>query len=163
MKNKIIGILSFSLLFAAFSGFCSDGPIQGKSFTEFGDYTVTPSDEAMNFNGKDLITYELVYSNLKQPVKIGVDNRKNCKIFIVKYPSFEVQYNCTKRSFGVRRMEDKFVSINPVIVDGILDFDQFARQELILTESKPDTELLHLIACYFPSLMDKKIRQVAQN
>jgi hypothetical protein len=162
MKNTMIATLIFSLLLISVSGKCGSDPIQGKSYTEFGDYKVSPSDEPLTIKGQEVVSYDLQYSNLGQTVKIGVLEGKRCKKFIVRYPSFEIQYNCTKRAFGVKRLEDQFTSINPAIVNTVLDMEQFDRQALILTESQPDDQLLHLIACYFPCLMDKKVRQLVE-
>jgi len=136
------------------------GPLSGSSNTEFGNYTLTSSEDAIEFDGKTLETYDLTYANVKTPVKIGVDVSRNCKNYIVRYPSFEIQYVCNKQGLGAKRIYEGFESVHPKIVNALLDDTQLNYQARIVGQMQSDEEALQLIACYFPRLIKKEIREL---
>lgn len=159
-KHTLVGLISAGMLLLSVSLMAAE-PMSGNSNTEFGNFTITPSAEPIMKGKLALETYDLIYDNVKMPVKIGVEQRKNCKNFIVRYPSFEVQYVCNKHGFGVTRIEPGTETVKNVIVDALIDETQFAYQEVILRKAESDEELLKLIACYFPKLMKKEVRNLA--
>ena len=145
-------ILSFNIQASAI------GPLKGSSNTEFGDYTLSVSNEQIENDGKSLDTYILEYTNVKIPVKIGVEETKFCRNFIVRYPFFEMKYVCSKRGLGARRVDPGSETISPVVVNALLDERQLAYQEIIINKAISDEEALQYIACYFPLLINKELR-----
>jgi hypothetical protein len=138
-------------------------PLKGASNTEFGAYTLIPSEVKIMKEGLALETYDLLYENVTTPVKVAVERERNCRNFIVRYPSFEIQYVCNKWGFGVKRMYPGTETVHPVIVNSLLDETQFAYQEMILNKPESDEEVLQLIACYFPKLIKKEIRSLVNS
>jgi hypothetical protein len=159
MKNKteIIALILVMLSFAV--NIHAGQPLRGESYTEFGDYSIKVSDTPLVIDGVSIPTYEIEYSNLNDVVKIGIDEQKRCKNFIVKHPGFEIQYVCNKNGFGVRFMEEEYASLQPGIINAIMDNNQYNYQRVIVPAEKPTEDLLHLIACYFPQLISKDIRK----
>lgn len=157
MKNKI-GIISVLAMMFITLNVNAMSPLRGESHTEFGNYNIRISDEPLIIDGEKLLTYDLEYTNLNKVVKIGIDEMRRCKKFIVKHPGFEIQYDCTKKGFGVRLMEPRYAKLQPRVINTIMDNNQFNYQQIIVAEERPVEDLLHLIACYFPHLICKDIR-----
>lgn len=131
----------------------------GNSLTEFGKYTVVNADHApMVVNDQVVKTYELTYENANHPVRIGVldDKKEDCKIFIVRTDEFEVQYTCRKGVFGVKKMEKQYQEIPKEEIDMKLNRVSYFAQRVICQNKKSEDELLGLIACYFPSLVNEE-------
>ena len=153
--------LSLMVLFALSAFGEGIEPMKGSSHTEFGDYTIMLSENPLVLDNKELITYDLQYSNVKQVIRIGIEKTKRCRNFVVKYPNFEIQYVCSKKGFGVKRVDPEFISVKPEAVTALLDETQFNYQQLILSEEQETEELLHLIACFFPKLINAEVRKMS--
>jgi hypothetical protein len=154
MKTKLalvtIGLLLASLFAVAIE---KEAPVvSGQSLTEFGQYTISFSPEAMKIGDEVLDTYKLVYSELDSPILIGVKKTKKCKNFIVRTEGFEIEYICDKHVFGVKKMNEKYREVNLSMVNERLDNFQYFTQRVITQYPKSEEELLGLIACYFPLL-----------
>jgi len=158
IKHVLVSFLSLLVYFSVYGEI--NEPLRGNSYTDFGEYEIVLSDEPMMVGDRELVTYDLNYKNLNDLVKIGIDQKKNCQKFIVKHPSFEIEYICTRNGFGVCAMEDQYATLNKKVISYLLDGDQFNCQILILPEKRPTDELLHLIAGYFPQLISKEVRNI---
>ncbi|MFY9153632.1 MAG: hypothetical protein WAO52_16560 [Prolixibacteraceae bacterium] len=128
--------------------------ISGESFTEVGQYSISPSSESLNIGDEALKTYELKYANCASPVLIGVKKtKKNCLNFIVRTSNFEVEYVCNKHVFGVKRINKEYQTISCDEIAKMMDNADFYTQRIITQNPRSEEELLGLIACYFPSLI----------
>lgn len=130
--------------------------LSGNSLTDFGKYVVTVSDEPMIINGEKVKTYDLNYENTNNPVQIGVVQERNCVSYIVHSDEFEIQYSCKKGVFGVKKMDSKYQTLPKEEVNAKLDKVNYFSQRVICTNKKSEDELLGLIACYFPILINEE-------
>ena len=128
--------------------------ISGKSLSDFGDYTISKCDHPMVIDGEEVKTYELAYSNLDTKVQIGVVQEKKCTSFILKSEIFEVEYACHKGVFGVKKIRKEFREIPKDMNEAVLDKEGYYSQRVISQKPKTEGELLGLIACYFPNLIN---------
>jgi len=130
----------------------------GNSLTDFGKYTLVNSDAPMVVNNKVVKTYELTYENTDNPIRIGVvdDKKKDCKTFIVRSDEFEIEYTCIKGVFGVRKMESKYQELPKEEMELKLNKVSYYAQRVICQNKKSEDELLGLIACYFPNLVNEE-------
>ena len=160
MKAKIKFIAIMCIVALSIDYAQANDPIKGNGNTEFGDYSISLSDSPSEMKGKNITSYDLTYNNINQRIVIAMEETKKCRNFVVKYSNFEVQYVCTKEGFGVRRIENKFSSIHPAIVNSLMDEKQFACQQRILNEAQSTEELLHIIAGYFPYLIKSEVRSI---
>jgi hypothetical protein len=155
MKTKF-GILTMSLLLVGFFATAKGSGtslVSGQSLTGLGQYTIRTSEKALNIGGEALKTYELTYANSDSPVLIGVKKTKRCRDFIVRTKNFEVEYVCNKHVFGVKRIAKEYQTIAPEVINEMMDKADFYTQRVISQYPKTEEELLGLIACYFPSLI----------
>jgi hypothetical protein len=127
--------------------------LSGQSLTELGQYTISVSDDLMRIGNETLKTYELKYSNSDSPVTIGVKKTKKCMNFIVRTDNFEVEYVCNNHVFGVKRINKDYQTVDTKVINEMMDNADFFYQRVISQYPKTETELLGLIACYFPSLI----------
>jgi hypothetical protein len=67
-----------------------------------------------------------------------------------------MQYSCSKGVFGVKKMEKRFQEIPKDEVDAMLNKVNFYAQRVICQNQKSEDELLGLIACYFPKLINEE-------
>jgi hypothetical protein len=129
--------------------------LTGNSLTEFGKYTIVASDEPMVINNEAVKTYDLKYENTINQVRVGLVQEEQCTIFVVRTDDFEIQYSCNKGVFGVRKIESRFQTLPKEVLDAKLDRVNYFSQRVICTNKKSEEELLGLIACYFPKLVNE--------
>lgn len=158
LKVKYLILTGLTFLLFSFSPANVTEPLKGESYTAFGSYKVVPAEESLMIGKKELVTFDLYYTNVKKPVKIAIDEKRKCVSYIVKYPNFEVQYDCDDNGLGVKMIEPRYASINDAIVQSILDQEQFNYQQVIVPEKQNMEQSLHLIACYFPNLIREEVR-----
>ncbi len=127
--------------------------LTGNSLTEFGNYSITVADAPMMINDEAVKTYDLMYDNTSNPVKIGVVKTEECLKFIVHTDEFEVQYTCNKGVFGVKKIEAQYQQLPKEEIDAKLERFNYFSQRVICQDKKSEDELLGLIACYFPKLI----------
>lgn len=158
MKTRLfILTICFALLSMGASAKIKDGKaLTGNSLTEFGKYTITNSDAPMMYENNVLKTYDLVYDGTKNPVRIGLVPEKDCTTFIVRSDEFEIEYKCTKGVFGVKKIEKQFQEIPKEVNDAKLNKVSYYAQRVICQNKKSEDELLGLIACYFPTLVNEE-------
>ena len=127
--------------------------LTGNSLTEFGNYSITVANAPMMVNNEAVKTYDLMYDNTSNPVKIGVVKTEDCSKFIVRTDEFEVQYTCNKGVFGVKKIEAQNQQLPKEEIDAKLERFNYFSQRVICQDKKSEDELLGLIACYFPKLI----------
>ena len=156
MKIKtIILVLCTALLSMGANAKIKDGKaMTGSSLTDFGKYTIVKSADPIVVNGEELKTYDLMYENTSNTVRVGVLQEKKCTSFIVKSDVFEVQYVCNKGVFGVKKIEPRFQELPKEANEAKLDRVSYYAQRVICQNNKTEDELLGLIACYFPNLVN---------
>ena len=158
MKTKIMVLtICLALLGVSTSAKVKDGSaLTGNSLTYFGKYTVVKSTVPMVVGDNEVPTYNLTYENTNEVVHIGLVKEKNCTRFIVRTDIFEVQYSCNKGVFGVKKLEKRFQEIPKEETEAKLDRVNYLSQRVICLNKKSESELLGLIACYFPALINEK-------
>jgi len=159
MKTKLF-LLSICVLFlsAGASAKIKDGKsLTGNSLTNFGKYTVVKSDAPMVVDDQVLKTFDLTYENTSSPIRIGVlEEKKNCTTFLLRSDEFEIQYKCNKGVFGVQRMAKEYCELPDEATSSKLNKVSFYSQRVICQNPKTRDELLGLIACYFPNLVNEQ-------
>ena len=158
MKTKLfILTICVAVLSLGASAKIKDGKaLTGNSLTDFGKYTIMVSDAPMVINDEVVKTYELTYENTSNPIRVGLVKEEKCTTFIVRNDDFEVQYTCNKGVFGVKKIEPKYQTLPKEQMDVRLDRVNYFAQRVICTNPKSEDELLGLIACYFPSLVNEE-------
>lgn len=158
MKARIILFtLCLALLSVGASAKIKDGKaLTGNSLTDFGKYTVVKSENPMVVNGEVLETYDLTYENTNHPIRIGLLCEKKCTNFIVRSDEFEVQYMCNKGVFGVKKIDKKFQQLPDESNLAKMNKVSYYSQRVICSNPKTQDELLGLIACYFPNLVNEE-------
>ena len=158
MKTKLY-FLVVILLAAGMSSTArvKDGQIlSGNSLTDLGNYSIVKSEVPMVVNDQVLNTYDLVYENASKPVRIGVISEKKCTTFLVRSNEVEVQYVSQKGIFGVKKMDKQYRELTAATADTKIDKVNYYSQRVISQKAKTEKELLGLIACYFPVLVEKQ-------
>ncbi|HSO88066.1 MAG TPA: hypothetical protein VLQ91_16055 [Draconibacterium sp.] len=158
MKTKLfILTICVALVSLGASAKIKDGQaLTGNSLTEFGKYTIMVSDAPMVINDEKVTTYDLMYENTSNAVRVGLVKEENCTTFVVRTDDFEIQYSCNKGVFGVKKIENRFQTLPKEEMDARLDRVNYFAQRVICTNKKSEEELLGLIACYFPKLVNEE-------
>jgi hypothetical protein len=157
MKTKLfILTICVALLSLGASAKIKDGQsLTGNSLTEFGKYTIMASDAPMVINNEVVKTYDLMYENTSNPIRVGLVKEEKCTTFVVRADDFEIQYSCNNGVFGVKKIESRFQTLPKEEMDARLDRVNYFSQKVICTNQKSEEELLGLIACYFPKLVNE--------
>lgn len=130
--------------------------LTGTSLTDFGKYTIVYSDNPMVLNGTEVKTFDLTYENTQLPVRIGIIHEKECTSFVLRSDVFEIEYSCNKGVFGVRKIEKRFQELPTEANEARLNKVSYYSQRVICQNPKTQDELLGLIACYFPNLVNEE-------
>ncbi|MFW6245998.1 MAG: hypothetical protein ACOC13_00970 [Tangfeifania sp.] len=131
--------------------------LTGNSLTNFGKYTIVQSDAPMVVDDQVIKTFDLTYENTSAPIRIGVlEEKKNCTTFLLRSDEFEIQYSCNKNVFGVKRMDKEYCELPDEATSSKLNKVSFYSQRVICRNQKTRDELLGLIACYFPNLVNEQ-------
>lgn len=158
MKIKLI-LLTFCVVLIGLGANAKtkDGrALTGNSLTDFGKYTIVKSDNPMVIDGKEVKTFDLAYENARQPVRIGLIEEKECTSFIVRSDVFEIEYTCNKGVFGVKKIERKYQELPKEANEAKLNKVSYYSQRVISQNQRSVDELLGLIACYFPNLVNEE-------
>jgi hypothetical protein len=158
MKTKlfILTICVVLLSLGATAKIKNGQALKGNSLTSKGDYTITFSTDQMMVSNQAVKTYDLAYENGEKHAHIGVVPGEKCMDFIVRTADFEIQYTCNNGVFGVNRINENYQQIPKKAMDIKIDRANYLAQRVICTTKKSEDELLGLIACYFPNLVNER-------
>ena len=129
--------------------------ISGNSLTNFGSYTIVDSDSKMVLDNKVVKAYDLKYGNVNSTFRIGVLCEDECTSFVVRSDEFEIEYACNKGVFGVKKIEKRFQELPQAANNEKLNKVSYYAQRVICQGKKTEDELLGLIACYLPSMINE--------
>lgn len=154
---KQLTVLLFLLAFCVISTNATDLEsnsvnLKGNSNTSLGNYQIKELP-AVDNNGEMMRSFELTYENAKKSVLIYLDERPNCKDYIVRSKNLEVRYACKKTSFGAQLLSAKQMKYKPELNELFLARDEFEKQQIISKGGIPVASALGLIASYYPGLL----------
>ena len=162
MKTKrlvILSLLMFSFVASPAKQPQSEAITTGTSLTELGNYTIIQSDKQLVIKGETYRAYQLIYEFANKPVTIGIHEvNETCRNFIIKTDDFTLVYICQEHVFGSSKLDAVYDYYGKKVDHSILDPRQKFAQRIITCNEKTETQLLGLIACYFPDLLKAEIR-----
>lgn len=126
--------------------------LKGKSYTSLGDYQIKELSP-VNVNGELMRAFELTYEKAQNPVLIYLDERTNCRNYVVRSKNLEVRYACTKTSFGAQLLSAKQMKYKPELNALFLSQEDLEKQKKISEGDIPVGSALGLIASYYPNLL----------
>ena len=126
--------------------------LNGNSNTSFGTYEIKELSP-VNVNGELMRTFELTYEKAQKSVIINLDERANCKDYIVRSKNLEVRYVCNKTSFGAQFLLSNQKKYKPELNVLFLSQDEFEKQKRISEGAISIDSALGLIASYYPALL----------
>ncbi len=160
MKTKLIFLaICVAVLSVGATAKIKDGKaMTGNSLTTFGKYTIVNSETPMVYNNKVLKTFDLTYENTSNPVRIGLlcEDELKCKTFIIRTDEFEIEYACRNNVFGVKKIEKRFQELPKEEMEMKLNKVSYYSQRVICQGKKSEDDMLGLIACYFPDLINEE-------
>lgn len=129
--------------------------VNGDSNTYLGEYQI--KEVAPTVKGDESMrTFELQYSNASKKVMIYLDERKNCKDYIVRSKNLEVRYICSKSSFGAALVSSRQADYDPNLNAMFISQENLSNQQKIAEGALTIDYALELIACYYPDLLKRK-------
>ncbi len=128
--------------------------LKGNSNTRFGNYEIKELPP-VSVNGELMRTFELTYEKAQKTVLINLDERANCRDYIVRSKNLEVRYVCKKTSFGAQLLTGRNMKYDPTLNALFLAQDEFEKQKSISEGGLPIAEALGLIASYYPNLLKR--------
>ena len=149
----MVSLLSFGTNFAPTDA--ETVALKGNSNTVMGEYQITELP-AETINGETLRKFEMSYQNGKNPVVILIDEKANCKDYIVRSKNLELKYVCKKSGFGAQLINGKLSKYDPTVNAYFLSAEELANQARISDGGLTVEQALGLIASYYPALMKHK-------
>jgi hypothetical protein len=159
MKNLT---LLFTLMMITFGFINANGAdlagnsinFKGNSNTNFGNYEIKELPQ-VDMNGETMRAFELSYEKAQKTVLIYLDQRANCRDYIVRSKNLEICYSCKKSSFGAQILTGKHMKYKPELNALFLAQDELAKQQKISEGGLPIESALGMIASYYPSLLKR--------
>lgn len=153
IKNTILIFAVLVLTALSTTSFANANTLNGSTLTEFGNYTLTPSENCVVINNVAYKTWDLTYSgnNKKYQVLYSPTADGNC-CFLVRGEDFEIQYANQTNGFGVKIVDAGMRSVSKKAVMKQIDYDKFVSQLVLTTKDKSEEEYLGLVACFMPLL-----------
>jgi len=128
--------------------------LKGTSDTRLGDYQIKEV-APVTLNGVSMRTFVLSYQNVGNTVMIYLNEREDCRDYIVRSKNLEVKYVCSKSSFGAKLVTGKFRQYDPAVNASFLSKNELAKQEKIADGGLEIPSALGLIAGYYPALFSR--------
>lgn len=154
---KQLTFLFFLLTFCAVSTNATDLSgnsinFKGNSNTILGSFEIKELPP-VDMNGDMMRAFELTYEKAQKSVLIYLDERANCRDYVVRSKNLEVKYVCKKTSFGAQLLSGKQMKYKPELNALFLAQNEFERQQKISDGALPVESALGLIASYYPNLL----------
>lgn len=126
--------------------------LNGATNTSLGSYAITElaSEEV---KGELMRKFELKYENAKDVVVIYLSTNARCREYSVLSNGLDIQYVCTKKSFGARPLIGKLLRHKPEVDAVFVNEDELARQQKLSSGELSVEEALGYIACFYPALV----------
>jgi hypothetical protein len=125
----------------------------GESNTELGKYWLKKAVSPMAIEGAEVETWVIHYSNFEFPVYVGMLEKGNCRVYVVRTNGVEVVYTCKSGKFGVHNVPENWATMPVDDVAQQIDREDFLRQRVISNRLRSESAHLGLIASYFPELV----------
>lgn len=129
--------------------------LNGQSNTWLGDYQIKELPATAQ-NGKTMRTFELSYVNAAKTVMIYLDERSDCREYVVRSKNLEIKYVCNKSGFGAKLVNGKLRQYDPDVNALFLAQEEFRNQGKISEGGLEPSSALGLIASYYPGLLKSK-------
>ncbi len=150
MKHKffITAVLLFTI-----STLWANQKIEGNTYTTYGNYTLTETDNVIVIDNVAYKIWDLCYQKCKEKYQIlcAPGDTKNC-FFIVRGEDFEVQYSSSNKGFGAKLVDKSFRSVKKELVMHKIDQNKLINQGVLTDKDQTSEEYLGLIACFMPLL-----------
>ena len=101
--------------------------LTGESNTRLGAYQIKELPP-VTINGVTMRTFELAYQNVGNKVTIYLNEKDDCRDYIVRSKNLEVKYVCSKSAFGAKLVTGKFRQYDPDLNAVFLLHDEFVKQ-----------------------------------
>ena len=159
MKKLSMFIILLGITLGATNAKASNLPgnsanLKGNSNTFLGKYEIKELPQIV-LKGESMRTFELTYEKAQNSVLIYLEERSNCKDYIVRSKNLEVAYRCKKNSFGVQFVPVKHEKYKPEANALFLAQDEFQKQQKISEGQLSLETALDLIASYYPHLLKR--------
>jgi len=129
--------------------------LTGNSQTSFGNYTYSPSSQAVVIDDVAHKTWTLSYSGSdKKFIVFYTPAADGQCCFVVKNDEFEIQYAKTANGFGARLVDASKRSLPKKQVMAQINAIAFEQQKVLTSNPKSEEEYLGLIACFMPLLFN---------
>jgi len=153
MKNKALTLTLVILFVSTISSLAAFQKLEGETFTKFGTYVLTETDNFVVINNVAYKTWDLTYANndQKYQVLIAPGQGKDC-CFVVRGENFEIQYARQGNEFGVNLVDQERRTLKKKEVMSQINPDNFTKQSVLTTSEKTVEEYLGLVACFMPLL-----------
>lgn len=159
-RTRSLSMLVMLLFFVITSSKAVNPPaemlnLNGESNTWLGDYQIKEMPATVQ-SGHTMRTFELSYANAAKTVMIYLDERPDCREYLVRSKNLEVKYVCNKTGFGAKLVNGKLRQYDPGVNALFMSQDEFKNQGKISEGGLEPSSALGLIASYYPGLLKSK-------
>jgi hypothetical protein len=153
MKNTMLFLTVILFTLLSVNSFAGSGKLEGHSNTEFGAYTLTPSNQMVVVDNVAHKTWNLTYSGSDAAYVVFLTPKENGEFtYTVRKDNFEIQYAKSGTNFGVQLVDPSSRTIKKKTIMDQMNYTNFTNQSVITSNEKSQDEYLGLVACFMPLL-----------
>ncbi len=128
---------------------------EGSSYTKLGNYRIETADAPYVINGKEHLTYLIIYENTGYTVNIITDKMKDGTRLLAISDELSVQYDSHMNYFGVEKVDQKYSEAGLSTSDDALNRYEYFHQKVISTGEISELEKIRLVAAFYPALINR--------
>jgi hypothetical protein len=140
------------LMFASFLASAESNVLNGKSNTPLGSYQINERQPVV-IEGQSFRAFELSYEKSHNPIVIYIEDKGDCRDYIVRSKYVEIKYVCRKSGIGVEAVFGKHMKYDNVMNNFLMDPEAYKSQMNLSEGGKSEKEALELVALHFPRLL----------
>lgn len=159
MKRVVLlAVLIFSVSFASFA---RKFLAEGKTNSALGNYKIEVDDSFITLNGKEHKAFVITYENSDLLVRVAVDMDRKGKKYYVLSDNLSVQYVCTRKYFGVEKLDKVLEKDGYKTSEAALNRNEYFHQKVIKAGNGNPLENTKFIATFYPMLINRTQESIA--
>lgn len=151
-KNILSGLFFVAFVFVIHTGFASPG----NTFTD--EYKISPK-EVTTPGSAYLKCWDITYGE-GRPVQVLLKETRHGEEYLIRTAYFEVKYVNGEKGFGVRPLKASERQIPEQLGNKVISAAGMSSQQVLCSQRLPREQVLNMIACFLPDLINENYRDI---
>lgn len=118
------------------------------------NFTISTNDNLENDNGLQK-SWTIAFGEQGKTIEVFKHETKNGEEYLVRNKFFEVRYTNNQKGFGVKKVRNNQIIVDPIINSVVINENEMHRQMLLSSEQLNEEKALNYIASFVPFLLNE--------